>query len=75
MGNWDLSRIPSLGRQSGGRDRQQLWDRLLYSSGAGSQGAHVVLACRNAERAQAAVRAIKAELEPDPSPWNFCCWI
>ncbi|KAG6967592.1 hypothetical protein JG688_00006225 [Phytophthora aleatoria] len=35
------------------------------------KGVHVILACRNAERAQKAVNAIKAELEPETAAVEF----
>ncbi|GMF11124.1 unnamed protein product [Phytophthora lilii] len=69
--SWDVSRIPSLA------------GKVVIVTGANSgigfatalelarKKARVVLACRNAGRAQSAVDAIKAELEPETADVEF----
>ncbi|KAL3668619.1 hypothetical protein V7S43_005921 [Phytophthora oleae] len=68
---WDVSRMPSL------------VGKVAVVTGANSgigfstalelarKGAHVVLACRNADRAQKAMDDIKAELEPETTAVEF----
>ncbi|KAF4143933.1 short chain dehydrogenase [Phytophthora infestans] len=71
MGNWDLSRIPSLAGKVAVVTGSNSGIGFSTALELTRKGAHVVLACRNVERAQAAVRAVKAELEPDPVTLEF----
>ncbi|EGZ17453.1 hypothetical protein PHYSODRAFT_331425 [Phytophthora sojae] len=71
METWDVSCIPPLAGKVACVTGANSGIGFVTALELARKKAHVVLACRNAERAQKAVDAIKAELEPEKASVEF----